>query len=83
MLWSVCVLNYADRQAIFSVFPKLQTEFGFDTVQLGLIGSAFMWVYAAGAPFAGVAGDVLRRKDLILGGCRFWSCITMRTGWCG
>jgi MFS family permease len=83
MLWSVCVLNYADRQAIFSVFPKLQTEFGFDTVQLGLIGSAFMWVYAAGAPFAGVAGDVLRRKDLILGGCLFWSCITMLTGWCG
>src|SRR3954466_11164932 len=83
MLWCICVLNYADRQAIFSVFPKLQEEFGFDKVQLGLIGSAFMWVYAAGAPFAGVAGDLLRRKDLILGGCLFWSCITVMTGWCG
>lgn len=82
MLWCICVLNYADRQAIFSVFPKLQTEFGFDKVQLGLIGSAFMWVYAAGAPFAGVAGDLLRRKDLILGGCLFWSGITVMTGWC-
>jgi hypothetical protein len=28
MLWCICVLNYADRQAIFSVFPKLQQEFG-------------------------------------------------------
>jgi len=82
MLWSICVLNYADRQAIFSIFPKLQSEFGFDKVQLGLIGSAFMWVYAAGAPFAGVAGDLLRRKDLILGGCLFWSAITCMTGWC-
>src|SRR5262245_56918552 len=82
MLWCICVLNYADRQAIFSVFPKLQAEFGFDKVQLGLIGSDFMWVYAAGAPFAGIAGDLLRRKDLILGGCLFWSAITVMTGWC-
>lgn len=82
MLWCVCVLNYADRQAIFAVFPKLEAEFGFTKVQLGLIGSAFMWVYAAGAPFAGLAGDAFRRKDLILGGCIFWSLVTVMTGWC-
>jgi MFS family permease len=82
MLWFVCFFNYADRQAIFSVFPKLKEEFGFDKVQLGLIGSAFMWVYAAGAPFAGFIGDRVRRKDLILGGCLFWSFVTVTTGWC-
>jgi MFS family permease len=82
MLWLVCFLNYADRQAIFSVFPKLKEEFGFDKVQLGLIGSAFMWVYAFGAPLAGLIGDRVRRKDLILGGCLFWSSITIMTGWC-
>jgi MFS family permease len=83
MLWCICVLNYADRQAIFSVFPKLKEEFGFDKVQLGLIGSAFMWVYAGGALFAGLAGDIFRRKHLILGGCLFWSGVTMLTGFCG
>src|SRR3954471_17755772 len=83
MLWSICVLNYADRQAIFSVFPKLEQEFGFDKVQLGLIGSAFMWVYAGGALFAGYIGDRVRGKALILGGCLFWSAITVMTGWCG
>lgn len=82
MLWFICFLNYADRQTIFSVFPKLKEEFGFDKVQLGLIGSAFMWLYAAGAPLAGFLGDRFRRKDLILGGCIFWSLITMLTGWC-
>lgn len=82
MLWFVCFFNYADRQAIFSVFPKLKEEFGFDKFQLGLIGSAFMWVYAFGAPFAGYIGDRFRRKDLILGGCLFWSAITVTTGWC-
>jgi MFS family permease len=83
MLWFVCFFNYADRQSIFSVFPKLHEEFGFDKVQLGLIGSAFMWVYAAGAPLAGFIGDRVRRKNLILGGCLFWSFVTMVTGWCG
>ncbi len=83
MLWFVCFFNYADRQAVFSVFPKLKSEFGFDPVQLGLIGSAFMWIYAAGAPFAGFLADRLPRKHLILGGCLFWSGVTVMTGWCG
>jgi MFS family permease len=83
MLWFVCFFNYADRQAVYAVFPKLEEEFGFSDVQLGLIGSAFMWVYAFGAPLAGFVGDRLRRKDLILGGCVFWSLVTVLTGWCG
>jgi MFS family permease len=82
VLWFVCFFNYADRQAIFAVFPRLKEEFGFDTVQLGVIGSAFMWVYALGAPAAGVICDRFRRKDLILGGCLFWSFVTVTTGWC-
>jgi MFS family permease len=81
MLWFVCFFNYADRQSIFSVFPSLQQEFGFDKFQLGLIGSAFMWVYAASAPFAGYLGDRLQRKTLILGGFIFWSVVTMATAW--
>ncbi|MCL5096761.1 MAG: MFS transporter [Candidatus Omnitrophica bacterium] len=81
MLWGVCFFNYADRLAIFSVFPVLQTEFGFSKAELGLIGSAFMWVYAGMAPAAGYIGDRLRRKTLILGGFFFWSIVTMSTGW--
>jgi MFS family permease len=82
MLWFVCFFNYADRQSISAVFPKLKEEFGFSSFQLGLIGSAFMWVYAFGAPFAGFIADQLRRKHLILGGCVFWSLVTVMTGWC-
>src|SRR5258707_6279960 len=82
MLWFICFFNYADRQAISAVFPKLSSEFGFDTVQLGLIGSAFMWVYAFGAPVAGFIADRVKRKNLILGGCFFWSIVTITTSWC-
>jgi predicted MFS family arabinose efflux permease len=54
MLWGISFFNYADRQAIFSVFPLLEKEMGLTTVQLGLLGSSFAWVYGLGAPFAGV-----------------------------
>ena len=83
MLWFVCFFNYADRQALSGVAPKLKEEFGFSNDEMGLIGSAFMWVYAAAAPLAGFIGDRFRRKDLVLGGCLFWSFITVLTGGCG
>jgi len=52
MLWLISFFNYADRQAIFSVFPLLEREMNLTPVQLGLLGSAFAWVYGLGAPFA-------------------------------
>jgi MFS family permease len=79
MLWLVCLLNYADRQAIFSVFPPLKAEMHLGDVQLGVVGSAFMWVYALASPLAGVVGDRVSRKLLILGGLTFWSLITLLT----
>jgi MFS family permease len=82
MLWFICFFNYADRQSISSVLPVLNKEFHFSPEQRGLIISAFMWVYAFGAPFAGFIGDRVRRKHLILGGCLFWSVVTALTGWC-
>src|SRR2546421_9354284 len=82
MVWFICFFNYADRQTIAAIFPELEREFGFNKEQLGLIGSAFMWVYGACALLAGLLCDRFRRKDLILGGCLFWSFVTMATGWC-
>lgn len=79
LLWFVCFFNYADRQAIFSVFPLLKAEMGLTDVQLGIVGAAFMWVYAAIGPIAGMVGDRVQRKTLIVGGLVFWSLITICT----
>ena len=79
MLWVVCVFNYADRQAIFSVFPLLKSELGLSDIQLGVVGSSFMWVYAITGPMAGWIGDRLSRKGLILGALIFWSAVTAGT----
>jgi len=72
MLWFVCFFNYADRQAIFSVFPLLKSEMHLTDVQLGIVGSSFMLVYAIAGPLAGFAGDRFQRKTLIIGGLLFW-----------
>ena len=82
MLWFICFFNYADRQAIAAILPALEDEFGFTKSQLGLIGAAFMWVYALTAPFAGGVGDRTSRKLLILGGLYVWSIITGFTAAC-
>jgi MFS family permease len=81
MLWLICVFNYADRQAIFSVFELLKSEMDLSDVQLGIVGGSFMWVYAFALPFAGVIADLANRKALILGGLLFWSAVTLATGW--
>jgi MFS family permease len=83
MLWFICFFNYADRQAIYAVFPALEKEFGFTATQLGQIGAAFGYVYGAGALLAGYIGDRVARRHLILGGCLFWSLVTVATAWCG
>lgn len=82
MLWFICFFNYADRQAIFSVFPILEAEFGFSKAELGLIGSAFAFVYALTAPLAGQISDRTSRKLVILCGLYVWSSITGFTALC-
>ena len=79
MLWLVCFLNYADRQAIFSIFPLLGTELHLTNFELGIIGGSFMWVYALCGPFAGWLSDRFSRRAIILGALLFWSLMTAAT----
>lgn len=82
MLWFICFFNYADRQAISSVLPLLEREYGFSKEEQGLIGGAFMWVYGISAPLAGMVGDRANRKWVILAGLYIWSVITGFTALC-
>lgn len=75
LLWMVCFFSYADRQALFSVFPLLRREMGLTTVQLGMLGSSFAIIYGLSGPFAGYVVDRIRRKTAILGGLELWSVI--------
>jgi MFS family permease len=79
MLWLVCFLNYADRQAIFSVFPLIKQQLRLSDLQLGALGTSFMWMYALVGPFAGWLCDRWSRKSLVLLALVFWSLITAAT----
>jgi sugar phosphate permease len=79
MLWGISFFNYADRQAINSVLPLLQNELGLSLPQLGLLSSAFAWVYGFSGFFAGFVVDRISRKKAILGGLYAWSVICIST----
>jgi MFS family permease len=79
LLWFCGFFNYADRQAVNSVFPLLSREFGLSHRQIGYLGSAFMFVYALSSPFTGYTVDFLSRRLLITLGLAFWSLICAAT----
>src|SRR5581483_3812553 len=83
MLWIVSFFNYADRSAITAIFPVLRSDYHFTDAELGLLGSAFLWVYACSAPIVGFLGDRFSRKTIIIGGLVFWSFITFATPFAG
>jgi len=65
VLWVVAALNYLDRQVIFSVFPPLRAELKLSDIQLGLLGTAFLWVYAVLSPVCGYLADRFGRSRSI------------------
>jgi MFS family permease len=79
MLWTISFFNYADRAALFTLFPLLEREMHLSPVQLGLLGSSFAWMYGLLAPFSGNLVDRVSRKKAVLGGLYAWSVIAACT----
>jgi len=80
LLWVVALLNYLDRQVIFAVFPLLRAELHVSSIQLGLLGTSFLWVYGILSPFGGWVADRFGRRRVILVSLGVWSAVTWLTG---
>jgi len=78
LFWAGAI-NYADRTAVSAVFPLLRTDLGVTDVQLGLIGSVFLWSYAACSPVMGFLGDRFSHSRIILWSLAGWSAVTAAT----
>jgi MFS family permease len=76
VLVAVNVLNFYDRHVIGALTEPIRKEFGLSDSQVGLIGSAFIWLYAiVGLPL-GRLSDSSSRKKLLASGMLVWTALT-------
>src|SRR5215468_5518740 len=76
VLVAVNILNFYDRHVIGALTEPIRKEFGLTDGQVGLMGSAFIWLYAiVGLPLGRIA-DQGSRKKLLAVGMLVWSALT-------
>ena len=73
-------LNYLDRYILPAVATKVQAEFHLTDSQVGLLGSAFLLVYAVSTIPFGLWADRGVRKTVVAVGVTIWSFATLFTG---
>jgi MFS family permease len=73
-------LNYMDRWVASAASPLIQKEFHLSDAMVGLLGSAFLLVYAVAALPFGYWADRGIRKTVIGVGVAIWSVATLVTG---
>src|SRR5436305_9762418 len=76
VLIAVNILNFYDRHVIGALTEPIRKEFALTDSQVGLMNSAFIWLYALiGLPLGRVA-DTWSRKKLLASGMLVWSALT-------
>jgi predicted MFS family arabinose efflux permease len=80
ILFAVNMMNFFDRQIIASVSKPIIDEWQLTDAQMGLMGTAFIWIYAVvGVPF-GIWADRGSRKKLLSFAVTVWSLFTAASG---
>jgi MFS family permease len=74
------LINYADRGSLSVVAPKLAGDIGISNAMLGLLLSAFFWVYAPAQIVAGWCAQSFPIRWVMAGGFALWSLATLATG---
>ena len=83
LLWVVALLNYMDRQMLSTMKNAMMV----DIIELekaenfGRLMAIFLWIYGLMSPVAGIIGDRLNRKWLIVGSLFVWSGVTFAMGY--
>ncbi len=80
VLFAVNLLNYYDRNAPGALAEPMRREFTLSDTQIGIMGSAFIWLYAlVGVPLGRLA-DIWSRKKLMAVGILIWTAFTALIG---
>lgn len=78
MLWVTVVINYVDRSSLSIAAPHISDELGLNSVQMGLIFSAFAWAYSPlQIPGSFLVDKVAPRVlyPIIIGAWSLFSCL--------
>ena len=80
VLFAINILNFYDRHVPGALVEPMRKEFHLNDSQIGLIGSAFIWIYAiVGVPLGRIA-DSASRKKLLAWGVVIWTAMTASAG---
>jgi MFS family permease len=80
VLFAINILNFYDRQVPGALVEPMRKEFHLNDTQIGLLGSAFIWIYAiVGVPLGRLA-DSASRKKLLAWGVIIWTALTASAG---
>ena len=76
VLFAANILNFYDRHVPGALVEPMRKEFHLDDTQIGLLGSAFIWIYALiGLPIGKLA-DIGSRKKILGWGVTIWAALT-------
>ncbi len=80
VLFAINILNFYDRHVPGALVEPMRKEFHLSDTQIGLLGSAFIWIYAiVGVPLGRIA-DSGSRKKLLAWGVVIWTALTASAG---
>jgi len=79
--WITYAGYYLGRVNLAVAIPALGGEFGWSKAALGLLGSAFYWVYAAGQLVNGHLGDRLSARRFVALGLAASGVLNLLFGW--
>ena len=84
MLLGLAVLiNYVDRGTLGTAAPVITNELHLSATQIGILLSAFYWVYAPAQLLTGWLAERFNTGRVIAVGFAIWSVATMLTGLAG
>lgn len=80
VLFAINTMNFFDRQVLPAVQERIRRDWGLSDSKLGLLGTAFILLYAAiGVPLGRLA-DIGSRKYILAAGVGLWSILTVGSG---
>src|SRR5271168_5377680 len=80
LLFTLTMINYADRVALSVAATPIRTEFGLSQVQMGYLLSSFLWTYVLCLMPVGLLVDRFGGKIVNSLGLFLWSIATILTG---